>query len=122
MIESTLYSILSSAPAITAITAARIYPLVLPEGSPLPAIDYSIVGGAAKSTQDTRSTVRLRWEVNCWGASYGDAVTLRNTVVQSLDNYVGQGVNIQYLMPHDFFDHELLQYRAIAEFYVMCSV
>jgi hypothetical protein len=122
MIESTLFSILSSAPAITAITSTRIYPLVLPDECTLPAIDYSIVGGAAKSTQDTRGTIRLRWEVNCWGASYGDAVTLRNAVVQSLDNYVGQGIHIQFLMPQDIFDHELLQYRAIAEFYVYASV
>lgn len=122
MIESTLYSILTSTTAITALTSTRIYPLVIPEESPLPAISYSIVGGSAKFTNDTRSTVRIRWEVNCWGASYSDAVTLRNAVVQSLDNYVGQGVNIQYLMAHDFFDHELLQYRACAEFYVYASV
>ena len=122
MIESTLYSILSSASAITALTAARIYPLVIPEGSPLPAINYSIIGGAVKPTNDTQGTIRLRWEVNCWGSTYSDAVTLRSAVVQSLDGYVGEGVNIQYLMPQDLFDHELLQYRALAEFYVFASV
>lgn len=122
MIESTLYSILSSASAITAITATHIYPLVIPDGSPLPAIEYSIVGGAAKATFDTRGTIRLRVEINCWGSTYGDAVSLRNAVVQSLDGYNQQGVSIQLLQPSDFFDHELLQYRAMAEFYVYASV
>jgi hypothetical protein len=122
VIESTLYSVLSTAPRITAITSTRIHPLVIPEGSTLPAISYSIVGGAVKPTFSNNGTQRLRVELNCWGATYGDAITLRNAVVQSIDGYNEQGISIQYLMPQDFFDHELLQYRALVEFYLYASV
>lgn len=122
MIESTLFSLLSTSPSITAICNTRIYPVVLPTEVTLPAIHYLIVGGAVKPTNDTHGTIRVRVEVSCWGNTYGDAVNLRDAVVQSLDSYSGEGINIQYLMPQDLFDHELMQFRAICEFYVFASV
>ena len=62
---------------------------------------------------------RYRAEVNCWGATYGDAVSLRNAVVKALSGYTSGTTSISYLMPQDFFDEELRQYRAMAEFYVL---
>jgi hypothetical protein len=121
MIEQTIYDALQDA-SITAITSTRIYPVRLPDEANLPAIEYSIIGGAVSPTQDTHGTQRLRLEVNCWGATYADAVNLRYAIIQALDGYKQVGVLIKYLMPQDIFDHDLEQYRAIAEFYVYASV
>jgi hypothetical protein len=132
MIESAFYSALSSAPAVAALVttpangpapaALRIYPLLVPTDSQLPAIDYSFIGGSAQGSFDTRGIAKLRVECNCWGETYSDAVTLRAAVVEALGTYNDGTISIRYLMPHDFFDDVLLQYRACAEFYVMASI
>ncbi len=121
MIEQQLFSILSSALPITTICDSRIYPLVLPTDPTLPAITYSLVGGSSRSTQDTQGNQRYRIEVNCWGNTYGDAVTLRYAVISALGQYSADGIFISLIQPTDFFDHDLLQYRAMAEFYVFSN-
>ena len=114
MIELTVASILSSAPAISALVGTRVYPVTIPTDPTLPALDYKIVGGSSTATQDTYGNQRYRLEVNCWGDTYSDAVTLRAAVVATLSQYSADGVFISYLMPQDFYDDELLQYRAVA--------
>jgi hypothetical protein len=42
-------------------------------------------------------------------------------VIAAIGAYNSGGLTVRYLMPHDFFDHDLLQYRAVAEFYVFGS-
>jgi hypothetical protein len=121
MIEQNIYQLLSTAPAITALIGTRAYPVVIPDDPTLPAISYSIVGSSAKATFTTAGTQRFRIEVNCWGSTYGSAITLRAAVISSLNGYSNGTVSIQYLMSQDLFDDELLQYRAICEFYAYTS-
>jgi len=121
MIELSVASILSTAPAISALVGSRVYPVTLPTDPTLPALDYKFVGGSSTATQDTYGTQRYRLEVNCWGNTYSDAVTLRAAVVATLSQYSADGVFIAYLMPQDFFEDEILQYRAMAEFYVFAN-
>jgi hypothetical protein len=118
MVETDFYTILSSPAPVQAICASRIYPLVLPEKAVLPAIHYAFVGGSSASTFDTRGSQKYRVEVSCWGGTYGDAVTLRAAVTTALDGYNSGRIKINFLQPTDFFDHDLLQYRAMAEFYL----
>jgi hypothetical protein len=118
MVETDFYTILSSPAPIQEICGSRIYPLVLPDAVVLPAIHYAFVGGSSTSTFDTRGSQKYRVEVNCWGETYGDAVTLRAAVAAALDGYNNGRIKINFLQPTDFFAHELLQYRACAEFYL----
>jgi hypothetical protein len=122
MVESSFFTALTTASAVTAICGARIYPLVLPKDSTLPAIDYKFVGGSNTPTFDSMGIQRYRVEVNCWGNTYADAVNLRLAVVKALSGYTSSNMAITYLMPQDFFDPELLQVRALAEFYVSDSL
>lgn len=120
MMEQNLVGVLQAAGGITAAlgSAGAIYPMELPEGAVLPALVYRVVGGRGQPSFNTRGLYRARVEINCWGATYAAAVTLRAAVIAALDGYTGQNLSIQFLQPLDFFDHELLQYRAVAEFYV----
>ncbi|RZU39331.1 DUF3168 domain-containing protein [Edaphobacter modestus] len=121
MIEQVFAAALSSNPAIQAICGTRVYPLVVPTDSPMPAITYRFVGGSSKATVDTYGTQRSRVEVSCWGNSYGDAVTLRTAVIGALSQYSQNGVFISFLQTIDDFDHEVLQYPASAEFYIFSN-
>ena len=125
MIEQSFYSVLMASTAVTALTGYRIYPLVVPEidsdiplSSQLPAIDYAIIGGSAYATLTTTGWQKYRVEVNCWGSTYSTAVTLRDAVIANLNGYLDTQMSIQLIQPQDFFDHDLLQYRAMVEFYV----
>ncbi len=118
--EQEFQAVLAAATSVTSLlaSATSIYPIVVPTDAPLPAIDYKVVGGSGKPSFNTRGMFRARMEVNCWGETYGDAVTLRTAVVQAIDGYSDGTLSILFLQPQDFFDYELLQYRAMCEFYV----
>lgn len=122
MIESDFYAALSSSAAVQAIVATRIYPMLVPAESALPAIDFSFIGGSATATFDTPGTAKYRVEINCWGGTYSDAVTLRAAVIQALNGYRSATLYLRLIQPRDMFDHELLQYRAMVEFYAFASV
>jgi hypothetical protein len=106
----------------SAICATRIYPLVLPKDPVFPAITYSFVGGSSQATNDTLGTQRQRVEVNCWGNTYLDAITLRYAVIMTLSQYKDQGVFISFLQSTNLFDPDLLEYRAMAEFYITSNL
>jgi hypothetical protein len=118
MIELVFDGLLRGSPSITALATGGIYPGALPKDATFPAIHYLFVGGSSNATQDTYGTQRYRVEVNAWGNSYNDAVTLRHAIVAALSQYSQNGVSIRFIQPTDFFDHELLEFRAMAEFYV----
>jgi Protein of unknown function (DUF3168) len=122
VIEQLFAAVLQAQSDITAITGPRIYPLVLPTNPTLPAIDYSFVGGSSSPTLTTKGYKRYRVEINCWGDTYADAVTLRSAVKDNLDGYHDGNMSIQLISPRDFFEDLLLQYRAMAEFYILTNL
>jgi hypothetical protein len=117
MIELTIPALLQASAAVTAFTGTRIYPLVLPDDATLPAIHYAVIGGSASPTYTSVGSQKFRIELNCWASTYADAVRLRAAVITTLSGYYDGTTSIQFLSPQDLFDHELLQFRAIAEFY-----
>ena len=119
MVETDFRFALSSASAVTAICGTRIYPVALPKDPTLPAIDYKFVTGSNTPTFDSMGAQRYRVEVNCWGDTYLDAIGLRYAVVKALSGYTSGALSIQFLMPQDFFAEDLLQFRAMAEFYLL---
>jgi hypothetical protein len=115
---------------VAAIVGNRIHPNALPPDAEMPAIHYRIVGGASKSTQDTTGSQRYRVEVNCWSdgssggnGSYLQAATLRAAVISQLNRRSGGSIQlIDYIQPIDDFDHELLQHKCVAEFYLYANL
>jgi hypothetical protein len=118
MIELIFDGILRGASGVVSLATGGIHPVELPKDATFPAIHYLFVGGSSQGTQDTYGTQRYRVEVNCWAGSYNDVVTLRHAVIAALSQYSANGVFIRFLQPTDFFDHDLLEFRAMAEFYV----
>lgn len=121
MIEQNIYSVLSSATAITDIVGSRIYPLVLPTDPTLPAITYSTVASVSNPTMTTRGLTRSRIQIDCWtegDSAYLSGCTLRDAVIKTFAGYRDANFTSQVLTTRSEFDHELLQYRAIVEIYV----
>lgn len=120
MIEQTLSTVLSTAPAITAICGTRIYPLVLPGDPTLPAITYQIIASVTTPSLATSTGLtRTRMQFDAFASSYGDAATLRQAILNTLlDAQIAGIQNITHLSSSDLFDHEALQYIARIELYI----
>ena len=122
MIESAFFAALSAPVPIQAIVAGRIYALILPDEVTLPAIDYSFIAASTAPTNDTTGPRRYLVEVNCWGASYTDAVTLRHAVITALDGYSDADMQVRLSQPRDFFAPERMSFRAMAEFHLYSNL
>jgi len=122
MVELAFSKLLLASQPITAICNNRISPVRLPTNATMPAIHFMFVGGSSQLTQDGQGTQRYRVEVSCWGNSYADAVTLRAAVVTTLNGYKANNLFITFLQNIDFDDHETLQFRALAEFYLYSNM
>jgi uncharacterized protein DUF3168 len=118
MVELIFDAALRASSAVTTLATGGIYPVRLPTDATFPAIHYLFVGGSSKATQDSYGNQRTRVEVSAWGDSYEDAVTLRHAVIAALSQYNQNGIFISFISIIDLDDHELLEFRALAEFYV----
>ena len=91
-IEEALRTKLTGAAAVTALLAASgaVYPLVIPQGSALPAIAYQRIStgrGAAHSSANGLAMPRMQF--SCVATTYAGARALANAVRQELDLYRG---------------------------------
>lgn len=124
MIEQGIYSLLRNDAGVAALAGTRVFPVLLPESPTLPALTYQVVGGSSDQTFETSGYQRLRVQLDCWGESYADAVTLRAAVSKAVDGYQGplsDGtflLDAQTLQTADFFEQEARQYRAMLEVYL----
>lgn len=70
--------------------STRVYPIRLPQGVPLPAMTYQLVSDAHDYTQTGQSTLNdPRYQINCWGSTYGDAKSLAEALIAQVSGYKG---------------------------------
>jgi hypothetical protein len=90
MIEADLRTYLLAQPAVTALIGARLFPLRLPQGAAFPALTYQRVAGGEDVTHQGRSGLgRARMQLDCWAATYGQAIALADAVKDALVGYRG---------------------------------
>jgi len=133
MIELAIVPLLTSMSAITAQLGTRpsqdtgIYPLTVPTNPTLPAIAYQVIASVeSPAVNAPLGVVRSRLQIDCVASTYGEAVTLRDAVRQSLAGFMGvvNGVTIQNTLPlttRDLYEEVLLQYVARIELYLWWS-
>jgi hypothetical protein len=123
MIEQGLYTLLSTDATISGMVGDRISPVLLPEGSAMPAMTYQVTRGNSDPTFDTSGLIKLFMQFDCFGANYSDAAQLRKALVIALNGYYGtlsDGANLllaQFQQPIDGYIPDVRQYRCAVEFY-----
>lgn len=89
-----LVTLLQGSAGITAIvgsgTAARIYPLLVPESEPgediYPAISYQVISESRQPTLSKQNgLMQARVQINCWGRTYAGASALKEAVRNAID-------------------------------------
>ncbi|MEW5921568.1 MAG: DUF3168 domain-containing protein [Bacillota bacterium] len=90
VIEEALYAYLSSHVGLTALVGSRIYPLVMPQGTTLPAVTFSKVSGPrVHAMQHDAGLAYPRFQVSCWGSTYKQAKEVAAQVRAALQDFKG---------------------------------
>lgn len=123
MIESGIHKLIVTDPRFADIADSRLYPILLPNDSPLPAATYQAISIKALYVLDARVNFdQLRFHVDTWGKTYGHAKDLASAVVKVLDGFSGalpDGSHVfgtQLRNSTDYYEHEALIYRVLIEF------
>jgi Protein of unknown function (DUF3168) len=95
MLQEGLYSLLAESDAVTAIVGAPadrkdhtsgIFPVQMPEATPLPALVISQIAGTGIVTMEGPSALRnSRLQFSCYGRSYGESKRLAEAVWSVLE-------------------------------------
>ena len=124
MIEESLFNALQD-PSITAVATGGVWPMEPREDQPYPQVVYRFIASVSAPTLSTSGMFKTRVELNCLGASYSQAATLRNAVLAVLDGYISpptDAVRIQNATvlngEMDDFDKEAREYRCLCEVYL----
>jgi hypothetical protein len=121
--ETGLYSLLSTTASLVALQATRVFPVILPEDTPLPATTYHVVGGRQWPIFGTSGMQRRRVQLDFRATSYLAANDLRDATIAVLNGFHGaipSGFIIAdcwLIQPIDYFDSDTRQFRCSAEFY-----
>jgi hypothetical protein len=121
--EYGLFELLSTAASLVALQGARVFPVILPEGTPLPATTYHVVGGGQTPIFGTSGMQRRRVQLDFRGNGYPAANDLRNATIAVLNGFSGPLPNgfliaeCWLIQPIDYFDNDARQFRCSAEFY-----
>lgn len=81
MIETEIYSALSADTTISAVTSARIYPVIMPQNVTFPALTYERIGGQPVNGLDGYLGMdNARIMINAWATRYDEAKELAEDV------------------------------------------
>ena len=125
MTGAAVRNILVSNAAITALIASRIYPLILPQGSPFPAVTYNIVSNNPLHCKNgAASQDEIRLSLNIWSRKYEEAEAIAEASRNALDNYAGiskgQTINkIQIINEVDLYEEEPNVYHKVLDFKIL---
>jgi len=123
MIDSAIFSYLSSVSGISALVAERIYPVHLPSRPSYPAITFNSDSHDLEKSFDGQSTfTRSNYSVHAWASTLAAAETLGGLIRTALKNYSGTAGTIiidkVFIVagPLSFFEDSVNAYRISQNF------
>lgn len=129
--EAAVYALLTGAGAVTSIVGTRVYPVVLPERQPTPAVVYELVAAVNQGRIDAQAATHLmrsRVQINLLSKDYAVLRTLREAVVSALRFQRGTVAGcVVHAITHEgdgptSFDHELAVFHRYVDFHVFHEV
>jgi hypothetical protein len=90
--EAVLQRILIDAPVVSNLIGTRIYPNIVPQKAPMPAVTYQQISGPRlHDMQGAVGMAKARYQINCWAESYAKSKELDEAVRLTLDGYSSAG-------------------------------
>ena len=114
-VETTLYSLLSTATAITAVTGTRIYPVVAPPKVKYPYVVYSRISGGQENGLDGYLTLENpRIQIDVHSTSYSEVKAVAKSIHTAIDGATTfKGILLSDL---DLYGDELEEFRVSMDF------
>jgi hypothetical protein len=102
--------------ALSAIASGRVYPLVIPEKSPMPAIAYLRIASTPENTLDGGATIdQIRIQVDTYANTYAEAKTVSASVRTAMESASFKGT---LQTDQDLFEPDVKLYRVTQDYYV----
>jgi len=120
-LESKLVAYLLNHAGLTALIGNRLYPLMMPEGTALPAVVYQRVSGMREYQFGAYSGMeRPRISFSCWGENYGQAKQVASELKTAMQAKTDSDPTITAFVvtETDDFDTDTGYYRVIVDFMV----
>lgn len=111
--ETVTYALLSGAGPVTAIVGTRIFPVILPEKQPTPALVYTLISGPRIGAIDAYAPTHLtrsRVQIDVMSADHAVSATLRDAVVAAMQFQRGVigGTTVHSVIPADPLDQPVV--------------
>ena len=98
VVEEALFTRLSGFAGLTALVAARIYPVMLPQDVVLPAVSYRRIAGSRTSAMGSDTGLaHPRFEVNAWSQDYLTAKQVKEQLRAALQRWRGTVSGVEIL-------------------------
>lgn len=115
MIEEKLYTLLSGATVITALTKTRIYPVKAPQNAKYPHLIYTrISGGQVNGLDGYLNLEQPRIQVDIYSIGYSQVKTLAENVHTTMNG--ATTFKSILISDNDFFEEEIDTYRVIMDY------
>ena len=105
--EDAIYKLLTDDPAVGGAVSTRVYPMLLPEGEPLPAIIYQAISSVTDYSCDGPTGLRTsRYQITSWAASPETVRDLAEAVHNVFTGYSGTtaGTIFQVVFVSNLYD------------------
>jgi hypothetical protein len=114
-VETVFWSAVTGDATITAIIAARLYPVITPDDATFPAMAYSVI---SEIPNGSGGCTLSRVQVDCYATSYATARAMRDGLV-ALVNATG---NWTYVNGPDFWEDDGALYHKVVDVFIAHSV
>ena len=124
MIQQDILTLLTSSSALNTLVGTRIYPVVIPTGSALPCVTFSVTSSVPVDghSLDMQAMTRMRVSVDVFSTSYLEAHTTAQAVRAALDGYTGGDIQLIYIENvQDFYMSDAEIYRVALELFVFTT-
>lgn len=100
----------------------RIYPVLLPEKTAMPAVSYQIVSWTSEPGFQTAGMQKVRVQFDCFGDTYKQATNVREDMIKLLVGMQGENLddghflqNTELVQSIDFYEQDARQFRCALE-------
>lgn len=121
--ETELRTLLTGNAGVAALVSTRVYPVVLPQNTTMPAIVYQELRSDSLVQADGDTGARRgRFMLSCWASSYGGTKSLAAAVLAAVNGVAsGSLMRIAADAMRDDYDQETGMYRQIIELEIFWS-
>ena len=127
--ETVTYALLAGAGPVTAIVGSRIFPVILPEKQPTPALVYTLISSPRRGAIDAYAPTHLtqsRVQIDVMSADHAVSATLRDAVVAAMQFQRGVigGTTVHSVIPAEpldgpvFYDKDLRLFVRPLDFFI----